>query len=593
MSKRSDAIIEIGESASFDLQTLIDTRLLIQANSGAGKSWAIRRILEQSHGRVQQIVLDLEGEFSTLREKYDYVLAGKDGDIAAEPKTAGLLARKLMELRVSAICDLYELKAHERILFVRRFLEKLISSPRKLWHPVLVVIDEAHHFCPEKGQAESAAAVIDLCTRGRKRGLCAILASQRLSRLNKSACAELLNKMIGRTSMDIDQRRAADELGFVSKSDRIELRNRRPGQFWIYGPALKIKGAANSGVVDVRVGSVRTVHPKVGTRHIEPPAPTKKIMAVLGELADLPTEAKQETDRLAEAKVMIVILRRDLRQAQKDMPKVAPAMPDLSPVVAKIMEAEAKLDLVFKAQIELRSTVGDGAQEIAKAVTAADSLIAQARTAIERAGRVKTPGVAPTRPPKSVESSPEFLPADRQLKAFRQARKEEVEANGDVPRSHQRILDGLAGMESIGHDVVHKTALAAFIGMSSNGGAFNNYLGWLRSKSLIEYRPGKMVAMTDEGRMKGQAPDEPVTLMELHERCLSVVAKSHGRILRVLLDRHPDMLSKPELAELVGMTDKGGAFNNYVGKLRTLGMAEYPSPGHVRASDLLFPEGLT
>src|SRR5689334_16314253 len=32
----------------------LDTRLLIQANSGGGKSWLIRRLLEQSHGKVQQ-----------------------------------------------------------------------------------------------------------------------------------------------------------------------------------------------------------------------------------------------------------------------------------------------------------------------------------------------------------------------------------------------------------------------------------------------------------------------------------------------------------------------------------------------------------
>ena len=69
-----------GTPATLDLETLLETRLLIQANSGGGKSYLIRKILEVTHGRVQQIVLDLEGEFATLREKYDYILAGKEGD---------------------------------------------------------------------------------------------------------------------------------------------------------------------------------------------------------------------------------------------------------------------------------------------------------------------------------------------------------------------------------------------------------------------------------------------------------------------------------------------------------------------------------
>ena len=577
MPKWSDTIIDIGGSASFDLQTLIDTRLLIQANSGAGKSWAIRRILEQSHGRVQQIVLDLEGEFSTLREKYDYVLAGKDGDIAAEPKTAGLLARKLMELRVSAICDLYELKAHERILFVRRFLEKLISSPRKLWHPVLVVIDEAHHFCPEKGQAESAMAVIDLATRGRKRGLCAILASQRISRLNKSACAELLNKMIGRTSMDIDQRRAADELGFASKSDRIELRNRRPGQFWVYGPALKVAGSTDSGVVDVRVGPVQTVHPKVGTRHIEPPAPTAKIKAVLGELVDLPTEAKQEADKLVAAKTTIRSLRAELVGA-----KGQPRAVDRPELIAElnllrgINKAHTRL-LTKRIPQEVIMGSEKALGLLQQHIDNLKAIVETQRDNLTYGDKIEIVKPVP-KPPIRGHGHDRIIVDDTIL---------------NVPSSHRRILDGLAGMESIGRDIVHKTALAAFIGMSSNGGAFNNYLGWLRSNGFIEYRPGKMVAMTDDGRATAEAPDTPVTLAELHERCLSVVANSHKRILRVLLDRHPEMLSKPDLAAEVRMTDKGGAFNNYLGKLRTLGMVEYPSPGHVRASDLLFPEGLT
>ena len=94
--------IKLNFQTTIDLEKLIDNRLLVQANSGGGKSWLLRWLLEQSHGKVQQIVIDLEGEFSTLRENFDYILAGKDGDTPADPRSAGLLARKLLELNVSA-----------------------------------------------------------------------------------------------------------------------------------------------------------------------------------------------------------------------------------------------------------------------------------------------------------------------------------------------------------------------------------------------------------------------------------------------------------------------------------------------------------
>lgn len=50
--------INLNQDTSIDLSKLIDSRLLVQANSGGGKSWILRRILEQSHGKVQQIIID-------------------------------------------------------------------------------------------------------------------------------------------------------------------------------------------------------------------------------------------------------------------------------------------------------------------------------------------------------------------------------------------------------------------------------------------------------------------------------------------------------------------------------------------------------
>jgi DNA helicase HerA-like ATPase len=98
-----------------DLPRLLEMRMLIQAGSGFGKSWALRRLLEQTAPMVQQLVLDPEGEFASLRERFDYVIcAPHDADAIATPRTAALLARRLLETGVSAILDIYDLKAHDR-----------------------------------------------------------------------------------------------------------------------------------------------------------------------------------------------------------------------------------------------------------------------------------------------------------------------------------------------------------------------------------------------------------------------------------------------------------------------------------------------
>lgn len=59
--------------------------------------------------------------------------------------------------------------------------------------------------------------MIDLATRGRKRGYCLALATQCLSKLRKDAAVEMINKLIGRTGLDIDVKRAGDDLGLLGR----------------------------------------------------------------------------------------------------------------------------------------------------------------------------------------------------------------------------------------------------------------------------------------------------------------------------------------------------------------------------------------
>src|SRR2546421_1266649 len=69
-----------GGKLECDVSSLVDTRLLIQANSGGGKSWLLRLIAERAG--IQTIVLDHEGEFASLREGMDMLLVGASGELA-------------------------------------------------------------------------------------------------------------------------------------------------------------------------------------------------------------------------------------------------------------------------------------------------------------------------------------------------------------------------------------------------------------------------------------------------------------------------------------------------------------------------------
>jgi hypothetical protein len=297
-----------GKKLELDLPTLVDTRLLIQANSGGGKSWLLRLIAERAG--IQTIVLDNEGEFASLREAVDVLLVGAGGELPAAPRHAALLARRLLEYKVSAVVDLYELKLSDRRFFVKLFLESLIHLPRDLWRPTLIILDEAHIYCPERGSgnAESTEAVISLMSQGRKRGFAGIIATQRLSKLHKDAAAEANNVIIGRTWLDADQVRAGDALG-LSKADRLKLRDVGQGEFHAFGPAF-----GQPGVLHFRSDQVRTTHPRPGQRHLlTAPAPSRAIRGVLAKFADLPQEAKDEIRGLDGARRRIAELERQIK----------------------------------------------------------------------------------------------------------------------------------------------------------------------------------------------------------------------------------------------------------------------------------------
>lgn len=303
--------IKLNKDIGIDLEKLIEGGMVILANSGGGKSYAIRRIAEQAVPHVQVIILDPEGEFSSLRQKYDFILAGKDADVPAEPRSAALLAIKLLELEKSAVIDLYELHPQERQRFVKLFCEALVNCPKELYHPVLIILDEAHEYVPEGKPSEATWSVESLASKGRKRGQRLILASQRISKLSKNAAAECNNKLIGRASQDIDMKRAGDELGF-NKEKTVELRQLKPGEFFAFGSAI------SDDVIKLKIGEVETAHAKVsykGGSKIAPPSDV--IKKVLAELKDLPKEAEKELKTAQELKSALSVAKRRITELEK------------------------------------------------------------------------------------------------------------------------------------------------------------------------------------------------------------------------------------------------------------------------------------
>ena len=134
-----------------------------------------------------------------------------------------------------------------------------------------------------------------------------------------------------------------------------------------------------------------------------------------------------------------------------------------------------------------------------------------------------------------------------------------------------------------------QTAVAFLAGYTYGGGGFNNPRGSLRTKGLVAYR-GDRIALNDAGRAVAEVPNTPLTTEELHAKVLAVLPGPEQKLLKILIEIYPEEIAKDALAERSGYAPGSGGFNNPCGRLRTLGLAEYPSPGKVKAKSLLFFE---
>jgi hypothetical protein len=244
-----------GAPVTMDLEELLATRLLVQGNSGSGKSHLLRRLLERSAGQVQQVVIDPEGDFVTLSDAYGHVVVEAADYSLTE---IARIASRLREHRASVVLSLEGLEAEGQMRCAAAFLSALFDAPRDHWYPALVVVDEAQLFAPTTGgevaeevRRASLSAMTNLMCRGRKRGLAGVIATQRLAKLAKNVAAEASNFLMGRTFLDIDMARAADLLG-MERRQAESIRDLARGSFLALGPAVSRRP------ITVKIGAVET-----------------------------------------------------------------------------------------------------------------------------------------------------------------------------------------------------------------------------------------------------------------------------------------------------------------------------------------------
>jgi len=527
------------------LPTFIDSRALICANSGGGKSYAVRKILEESSNKVMSIVLDVEGEFRTLREQFDFLLIGNEGDVELSMKSAKLLPKKIMGLEISTIIDISDLKRNERIKYVKDFLESLMELPRKegYWKPCLVILDEAHLLAGQQEKQDSCQAVIDLMTRGRKRGYCGVLCTQRISKLHKDAVAEANNIMIGRTGLDIDMKRAAEILGFTNKKDMLSLRDLDAGEFYVFGTAI------SKHVTKAKVSEVKTTHPKVGmdlSREII--KPTEKVINILSKLKDLPQEADRKLKEVSDYKKEINELNREITIMKGSKPTAQ--------IDEKALE-RAKQQGILTAQNESKKEI-DSLQSSYKQIE--KKLIDIGKILDKEIPKYSFPIKTIARP------SPPTVTHTKQITKPIVPTEYTMDSEYTLNLCERKLYSLLY---QYSERTFSKAQIGVFTGYSHRSGGFSNALSHLRQLGLIEGSSNSL-------KVKEINPEIAQQFDFSKEAIISKLNKCEGEIYNVLLENPHNSFEKRDLAQTTQTqySYTSGGFSNALSRLNTLGLME-------------------
>ncbi|MBZ9962737.1 ATP-binding protein [Mesorhizobium sp. BR1-1-2] len=329
-----------GAPAALDLEELLATRLLVQGNSGSGKSHLLRRLLEQSAPWVQQTIIDPEGDFVSLGERFGHLVIDAEEHTERGLQSAGERARIH---RVSTVLNLEGLDAENQMRRAAAFLGGLFEVARDHWYPMLVVVDEAQLFAPavagevsDEARKLSLGAMTNLMCRGRKRGLAGIIATQRLAKLAKNVAAEASNFLMGRTFLDIDMARAADLLG-MERRQAEAFRDLERGHFMALGPALSRRP------LGLRIGPTDT-SPRNGTPRLMPlpEAALEDARAII--LAAPPPETVRPQRRVTSPDLLD-----QLMAAKSAALEIRPEPAEPAPSAEHLAERRERMDRILRA----------------------------------------------------------------------------------------------------------------------------------------------------------------------------------------------------------------------------------------------------
>jgi len=367
----------------------------------------------------------------------------------------------------------------------------------------------------------------------------------------------------------------------AEEDQAVEVKRSLPslpiGTAWVWSPGWL--GLLQRVAVRPRATFDSSATPKAGQRRVTPTRLAPIDLAALGErITAMATEAAA-TDPAQ--------LRHRIAQLERELTALRAAPPQLQRVEVPVLDPATaeRLEHWVTDIRELCDTLGAAATQISDqlAATRTASTAPLPRPAPAPPPAARQARRAPERPYPTTNSTREPA-APTTGPGPDRAPHGESAATPPLKAGARRMLHTLARHHPMR---VTRPQLATLSRFKVTGGTFNTYYSTLRRAGLLTEHGG-LIELTDAGRAAaGVSTTAPASTAELLDQWRTALKAGARTMLDLLIDAHPDALTRDELAQRAGYEISGGTFNTYLSTLRRNGLAEVTGDT-VRADDVLF-----
>ena len=599
---KDEILIGYEVGTGYPVTTTVDdirkNKILFEGDSGSGKSHEFTVFIEGTDKKAQRLIIDIEGEYFPLKNHFEFLLFGKSTDDVKVDVELNLndvyvekLAVKLLESSADTIIDLSEYPT-EAPHFVSVLFKALLKHAKKMKRPLLIFVDEAHVFAPEKGTGseDSLKAVIEMAKRGRKRGIGLLCATQAMADFSKNVVRQLRTRFIGNCTLEGDVKAAARVLGFDKKREKELSDLGDDHHFFVAGKAIKINGKKPKHMPKIKgIGTKTTLHSFEFNKvtKIKETSPNA-IRQFKEEFSDIPELIDSELSKQEllekeniEYKKTIQEQKNTITQLQQIQPKNDPKE-SIRQYQKGYSDGIREIKPKFEKQInELKSTLRSF-KPIINRLCSIGKELSKYNEMIPEIDKILELKIDKTK----LEKQPTIISESKNI-TKNTSHKEPTSVDGiELSGPETKILTAI--VQRPDHSGT-RSQISLMSGYSIKSSGFTNPLGHLRKLGLITYGPNTLTA-TDRGiDALGDYTPLSTDSKTICQYWLSKVTGPERRILEPIIEVYPEIITREDCAQKAGYSVTSSGFTNPLGHLRKIGLIEYISKD-LKATKELFPD---